>query len=448
PADASSAGNRLACADVLTWVQGGRSSLIPSVTTSSNVPSPFIAGRLIAVEGEHLVVADDTGQVHIQRGAVQDDAFRAGDIVRVDLAPRAVATADARDTFPHAKAVRVLTPYRRDIPFPSPGGEFFRLHGGDNDRVAALRQRGRALIAIRSFFSARDYLEIESPLRVRHPGLEPHLVAASAGSGRYLITSPEYQMKRLLAGGLERIYFLGKSWREEEEGAWHLGEFTMLEWYRAFSDIETLKVETEALVRHVASSLGPDATARLPAGPFAQITVGEACHRHAGVDIAGVVHADELSRRARQAGFDVVEGEGFESILSRILVERVESALADHPAVFLCDYPAPVAALARLRDDDPSVAERFELYLHGVEIGNAFGELTDPDEQRRRFEADQRQREEAGDPAHDIDEHFIEALREGIPPSAGIAVGVDRVVAILTGMEHIGDTVAFRDDEL
>ncbi|PID38285.1 MAG: EF-P lysine aminoacylase GenX, partial [Proteobacteria bacterium] len=324
---------------------------------------------------------------------------------------------------PRVKSCEVLTRYRRDVPFPSPGGEAWRLCRGAPTRLERLRERSRLLGALRAFFAARGFLEIEAPLRVRTPGLEPHLVAASAGVGRYLITSPEYQLKRLLVGGLERIYSLGKCWRDDEHGPWHLGEFTMLEWYRAFSDVDELMLETEALVRHAAAALGGEERLPPPDQPFARLTVAEACARWGGVDVAGVMEAPELARRMIGAGLDAAEEEGYEELLSRLLVERVEPRLAELPAVFLCDYPAPVAALARLKADDPSVAERFELYLRGVELANAFGELTDPDEQRRRFEADQAQRAAAGRPAHAIDERLIEALREGMPPSAGIALG-------------------------
>lgn len=389
--------------------------------------------RVDARQGQ-ILLQDDSGPGRLAL-PFELIAPEAGDIVAVDV--------DAKGAL---LTLRVLTPYRRSVPFPSPGGEFYRLRGEGLDRVAVLRQRGAVLAALRTFFAGRDYLEIESPLRVLHPGLEPHLVALDAGAGHFLITSPEYQLKRLLAAGLERIYSLGKCFRGDERGPQHVAEFTMLEWYRAYATLDELMDETEALVREVAAMLGADD--RLPGAPFARMTVAQACRSHARVDIAGVVEAAELGRRARAAGFDVAEGEGFEEVLSRILVERVEPALSRDKALFLYDYPAPVAALSRLRDDDPTVAERFELYVHGVELANAFGELTDPDEQLARLEADRETRRRAGRPAHDIDQRFIEALREGIPPSAGIALGVDRLISVLLEVDDIAQTLAFAPEEL
>lgn len=389
--------------------------------------------RVDARQGQ-ILLQDDSGPGRLSLPA-ELIAPEAGDIVAVDV-----------DASGALLALRVLTRYRRDAAFPSPGGEFYRLRGEGLDRVAVLRQRAAVLAALRTFFAGRDYLEIESPLRVLYPGLEPHLVALEAGSGHFLITSPEYQLKRLLAAGLERIYSLGKCFRGDERGNQHVAEFTMLEWYRAYATLDELMDETEALVREVAAMLGADD--RLPGAPFARMTVAQACLRHARVDIAGVGSAAELGRRARAAGFDVAEGEGFEEVLSRILVERVEPALSRDKALFLYDYPAPVAALSRLRDDDPTVAERFELYVHGVELANAFGELTDPDEQLARFEADRETRRRAGRPVHQIDQRFIEALREGIPPSAGIALGVDRLIAVLLEVEDVAQTLAFGPEEL
>ena len=408
-----------------------------------------MAGRVLScVPGEAFVLVDDSGTAEVFIGP-SADLYQpvAGDIMEV----RGVVENGAL----RATRVRLLTPYRRDVPFPSPGGEYHRLHADGTRRVELLRLRARCLAAIRSFFARRDYLEVQTPCRVRTPGLEPHLRAEPSGS-RFLITSPEYQMKRLLAGGMERIYNMGPCWRGDEHGPQHLGEFCMLEWYRAHCSLEELMVETEQLLAEVAGEvLGT--TELIWRGvplnlepPFLRLTVAEAFARHAEVDLAGVTGAKQLQARAEAAGFGPFgpEQPSFEELASRILVERVEPALAGGPPVILHDFPAPLAALSRLRDDDPSVAERFELYAGGLELANAFGELTDPEEQVRRLEQDQRQRQSLGAEVYPLDRRFLEALREGMPPSAGIALGVDRLVMLLGGADHIDQVVAFSPDEI
>jgi elongation factor P--(R)-beta-lysine ligase len=371
---------------------------------------------------------------------------RAGDHVRLRHAETA--------PFP-LEAVEILTPYRRGVPFPSPGGEYHRLHSGPSPRAVALERRARGLSALRAFFDGRGYLEVQTPLLVRAPGLEPHLVALRAGDG-YLITSPEYHMKRLLAGGLERIYSLGPSWRGDEEGPHHLCEFCMLEWYRAHASLEDLMAETEELLAHVALAVR-GSTRVLRAGralsfeaPFPRLTVAEVAREAAGVDLVGVVAAEALRARLEAAGLGpFADGEGFDALFSRLLVDRVEAALASHPSpVFLHDFPAPLAALSRLRPGDPTVAERFELYAAGVELANAFAELCDPDEQFHRLEGDLAARRRAGAPTPPIDDRFLEALREGIPPTSGIALGVDRLLMILCEARSVGEVVAFAPGEV
>jgi len=220
--------------------------------------------------------------------------------------------------------------------------------------------------------------------------------------------------------------------------------------------LERLMEETEQLLAAVArdvrgtTEISYQGTPLSLAPPLQRLTVAEACRRHAGVDLAGVTEADELRARAEAAGLGPfgVEGSSFDEVASRVLVERVEPALAAGPPVFLYDFPAPLAALSRLREDDPTVAERFELYAGGLELANAFGELTDPDEQAARLEQDQRHREELGREVYPVDRRFVEALREGMPPSAGIALGVDRLVMLLADAAHIDEVVAFAPDEV
>lgn len=400
-----------------------------------------LAGRVLAVEGRTFILADETGSVKLT--TTTGGMPRAGDWIRVITGDGVV------------QLLELLTPYRGERPFPSPGGEYYRLHGGPEQRAMVLRMRARTLAAIRSFFDEQGFIEIQTPLRVRCPGLEPHLVAEPAGDGECLITSPEYQMKRLLAAGLERIYFLGPCWRGDEVGPHHLGEFCMLEWYQAHSTIEELMEQTEELMAHVSRQVCRTTSIRYKGvdlelePPYRRITVAQAFAEHAGVDLAGVMEAEQLRRRAEERGLGPFFADArYEEIASRILVERVEPALIGPTPAFLYDFPAPLAALSRLRADNPSVAERFELYAGGLELANAFGELTDPDEQLARLQHDQHARRESGMQVHPIDKRFIDALREGIPPSAGIALGVDRLVMLLCDIEDIRQVVAFAPDEV
>jgi elongation factor P--(R)-beta-lysine ligase len=409
-----------------------------------------VFGRILAVDsGGGRLTLLHRGQA-LMVAADPDLALpAAGDWVRATL----VGTA----SIPRLAALEILTAYGLEAPFPSPGGEFYRLHQGAPGRAGRLAFRGRCLAAIRAFFAARDYLEVQTPCLVRHPGLEPHLRPLPAGDGGHLITSPEYQMKRLLAGGLERIYNMGPCWRGDETGAHHLREFCMLEWYRAFSPLESLMEETEALVAGVAREvlgrtlLDGGAHGQLElAPPWARISVAQAAKEHGGVDLAGVLDAGELGRRVAASGLILPTGElSFEAIFSQLMVERVEPALArlGRP-VLLYDFPAPLAALSRLRPEDPTVAGRFEVYAGGLELANAFWELTDWAEQRRRLEQDRSQRRAEGAAVHALDERFLAALAEGIPPTSGIALGVDRLVMLLAEVEDIRQVVAFAPDEI
>jgi len=295
-----------------------------------------------------------------------------------------------------------------------------------------LAARDRALCAVRAYFAREHFLEVETPLRVPAPGVDLHLDALSAAGG-YLITSPELHMKRLLVAGLPRIFQLARVSRQEELGTLHEPEFTMLEWYRAFAGLEEVLADTERVVREVALRVSGQARLFGADGrqfelevPFPRVTVRDAFREHAGIaDAVDLSHSDE----ARY----------FE-----IMVSKVEPGLARAATpLFLWQYPANQAALARLHPSDPSVAERFELYVGGVELCNGFGELTDPREQRLRFEQEQTRRRADQRPVYPIDERFLSALESGMPPSGGNAVGFDRLVLLATGARELSEVIAF-----
>ena len=335
--------------------------------------------------------------------------------------------------------------------YPGPGSEVARL---PRSRLANLAARARATAAVRGFFAARDFVEVDMPVRVRAPGLEVHLDAVAAGAGRWLITSPEYQMKRLLAAGLERIVALCRCFRAGEVGAQHEPEFTMVEWYRAWDDLDAVLADTEELVAEAARAVRGAAT--VVAGgriidvtpPWPRMTVAEAMARWAGVSALDG-DEDELARALAAAGVDTGTARAWDDLFYAGFVARVEPRLAelDRPLV-VTDWPLRLGALARPSPERSGVVERFEAYIGGVELCNAFGELTDPVEQRRRFEEDQRQRAARGKPVHPIDERLIAALEEGLPPSAGNALGLDRLVMLVTGAASIRQVAWFTDDEL
>jgi lysyl-tRNA synthetase class 2 len=285
--------------------------------------------------------------------------------------------------------------------------DWWRLH-----RVLPnLKRRAAIESELRAWFIERDFLMVRTPLLAACPGLEVQLKAVEAtvsGESRYLMTSPEFHMKRLLSAGIAKTAYLGPAFRDDETGHQHHTEFTMLEWYRADAQPRDLMTDVEALVELATG------TSR----PWTTLTVANALERYG-------TPTDDPDQVIRQ------------------LVETVEPALAKLGAVFLTEYPAALASLARLDPDNPLISQRFEAYIDGVELANGFGELTDPAEQRARFEADLEARRAHGLAEYPMDERFLDALSTGIPPCSGIALGVDRLVMLAVGATHIDDVVAF-----
>jgi lysyl-tRNA synthetase class 2 len=308
-----------------------------------------------------------------------------------------------------------------------------------------LEARARILRAVRGWFERQEFVEVDTPARVRSPGQEVHIDAMPAGDGRWLITSPEYHMKRLVAAGLPRIVQIAKCWRAEESGPHHRGEFTMVEWYRANEPLETLADDCEALLRVAARAAGRDAAALGFAAPFTRTTVRELWARHASIDLTGNEDAPALHAKATGAGVALGNAEAWDDIFYQVFLDRIEPRLAAGGPTFVFDWPAPLAALARPKPGDPRVVERFELYAGGLELANAFGELTDPIEQRRRFEEEARIRAARRRPLYPIDEALLAALPR-MPPTAGIALGFDRLVMLALGIGDIADVVSFGDE--
>lgn len=311
-------------------------------------------------------------------------------------------------------------------------------------RLPYLRRRARLAAGVRAFFDARGYLEVETPYAVTAPGEEVHLATfateqvtpTGARRALRLNTSPEFAMKKLLAGGVGRCFQLARVWRNGEGSDLHAPEFTMLEWYRPGGTMDDLIEETAALLR---ATLPPRVMCRgieCDLGNIERLTVAEAFSRHVGADLLGTL--DDAAALAAQAGTQLRAGEDWEDLFFRLLLDRVEPAIGRGRPTFLTHWPAAQAALARRDPADPRVAERFELFLCGMELANAFVELTDPVEQRARFEADRARRHALyGGPDWPMDEDFLAALEHGLPPCAGIALGFDRLAMLAGGAARI-----------
>lgn len=330
------------------------------------------------------------------------------------------------------------------------------------ERLPAILCRARLAASVRAWLTARGYAEVETPALVPVPGMEVHLQGFSSdfvphlGRGEaqrlWLRTSPELALKRLLVAGAGPVFEFARVWRNGEAvGALHRAEFTMLEWYRPGLSMAGLMDECEALLRAVLPPVvahgGVEASV---AAPFERVTVAEAFRRWAGgLDLLATVRADGVGDRyalaaaAAAIGTPARAGEDWEDLFFRLLLERVEPWLGRGRATFLTHWPAPQAALAKRDPDDPRAALRFELYVAGVELANAFEELTDVVEQRARFEADVAERRRRyGDAAcWPVDEDFLAALAHGMPPAAGIALGFDRLAMLAAGVPRIDDTL-------
>lgn len=327
------------------------------------------------------------------------------------------------------------------------------------DRRGATRSRMKLHAAVRAFFGMRGFEEVETPCMVAAPAMEPHIrafetpfVPEQGGTARtlWLRSSPEYAMKRLLAEGFPRIFELARVFRNGELSSTHNPEFTLLEFYRAGTDYRGIMSDLEDLVAHSARAMTGDTRIRGGDGeidlatPFERLTVSSAFRTHAGIDLQACAGDVELLRTAMVAqGIDGGHpGDSYDDLFFRVFLDRIEPALGQRRPVFLIDWPAPMAALAKLSSADRSLAERFELYAGGFELANGYSELTDPAEQRQRLEAERSLREKLGRPVYPIDERFLEAL-PNMPEAGGVAVGLDRLLMLLIGAERIEDVLLF-----
>jgi lysyl-tRNA synthetase class 2 len=298
-------------------------------------------------------------------------------------------------------------------------------------RKEKLIVRARIIQAVRDFFIDHNYIEVETPIRIPAPAPETHIDAVESGDW-FLQTSPELCMKQLLAVGFGRIFQICKCFRKGERGRWHLPEMTMLEWYRINSNYLDMMNECETLINQVARQINSKSmiiyqgTAIDLTPPWRKISVAEAFRRFASMSMEAALGNDRFDE---------------------IMVEAIEPNLGQPQPVFLYDYPLSRGALARAKPQDGRCAERFELYIGGLEICNAFSELTDPVEQRRRFESERNRRQASGRLVSPMPEKFLTALGE-MPDAAGNALGIDRLAMLFADAQKIDEVVAFTPEEL
>lgn len=317
--------------------------------------------------------------------------------------------------------------------------------------------RSRVLSAIRDFFRDRGYLEIESPLLTPYPTLDANIhsiqviVEDHVGSPHscFLHTSPEHAMKKLIAAGAKKIYYLGKVFRDQEVSLLHNPEFTMLEWYRTDADYRAIQDETEALVGYIAQSVLDtfqftfngrtlDLTPSWDRIPLRQLFL-----ERTGTDLSDCLELQSILKVAGNNGVDVGNGDNWETVFFRIYLEKIERDMGCPKPLFIEDYPLCMGMMAKPKDSDGEWVERTELYIGGLELANGYTELTDPEEQRGRFLADLAVKEKTSPYTPVLDEELIEALQSGLPPTAGIALGVDRLIMLLANRPDIQDVLPF-----
>jgi lysyl-tRNA synthetase class 2 len=315
-------------------------------------------------------------------------------------------------------------------------------------RLPYLRERARLQAALRRWFEAEGFVEVETPILQVAPGAEVHLTGFATDwelpdgeeQVRWLHSSPEFAMKKLLAGGVPKLFQFARVFRNAEGSALHHPEFTMLEWYRAGVTYETIMADCAALLAGLdVPELRWDGHVCDPRAPAERLTVAQAFDRYAGVDLFATVGSAEGLSRASDVAMH--EGDTWDDVFFRVMFDKIEQRLGMGRPTILCEYPISMAALARAKPGDPRVAERFELYVCGVELANAFGELTDPAIQRARLQADMDAKERLYGVRWPVDPDFLAALDHGLPDCAGIALGFDRLVMLATGASHIEDVL-------
>ncbi|OIO18955.1 MAG: EF-P lysine aminoacylase GenX [Candidatus Magasanikbacteria bacterium CG1_02_32_51] len=306
-----------------------------------------------------------------------------------------------------------------------------------------LEKRFEIIKLVREFFWSQNFIEVETPLLIKYPGQEPNISAIETifhneqkqDFRGFLHTSPEYTMKKMLAAGFTNIFFLGKTFRDEESfGGTHNPEFTMLEFYRTNADMFDLMGDVESLFEFILKKIN------FPNFKFLRISMIELWQKTIAIDLDEYLTTEKMLELCKSKNYNVKDDESYEELFYRIFLNEIEPKLKDRGAVIVYNYPAQMASLSRLSEENPNYAQRFEVYIDGLELANAFSELTDKEEQLKRLQEEQKERERQGKKVYEIDMDFIEAVGQ-MPKSAGIALGVDRLVQILTSCQNIDNVL-------
>lgn len=424
----------------------------------------WVAGRIIGVLDDGFVLQDESGRMNI----AHDVQINVGDIVEVLLTGEKKVSEKVIVTVSFfAKEVFVLAPCTDDF-FIGPSSENYKKLVIDLALKEKFLLRQKLVRGLREFFWKQGFVETETPELVRLPGMEPYLdvfettfqpVAhegiASQNEQMFLITSPEYAMKKLLVSGYENIFQVTKSFRNKEHlSSLHNPEFTIVEWYRAFSDYRKIMEDTENLVYELAVLAHGEGVLRYKdfvvdvKPPWVRMTVVEAFEKYAGIDQKTFEDEKAFKKVAAEKGYAVTSETSFDDAFFLIFMNEIEPKLGVEKPVLLHDYPVSMAALSKKCDRDPKYAERVETYIAGLELSNGFTELNDPAEQQSRLEYEHQERLKMGKQDYPVDQSFIRALQLGMPPSGGIALGVDRLMMLLTNTPDINQMILFPHQEL
>ena len=303
-----------------------------------------------------------------------------------------------------------------------------------------LEKRMEIIRGMRRFFDDEGFYEVETPILQACPTFDTHIHGFAVEEGEYLRSSPEFDMKKLLVAGVENLYQIGANFRKREHSKLHRPEFTMVEWYRAGADYRVLMQDCHDLLRGLSDTYRFGGHVCDAHGVWDIVTVMEVFERYCGIDLAGCLDdVCAFAAEAERIGVRVVKGDAWDDIFHAVMADKIEPYLGMGAPCILYDYPILMAALSRPKVDDERFAERFEVYVCGVELANAFSELTDAAEQRRRFEVDMAAKQALYGVSYPPDEEFFAALEHGLPECAGIALGVDRLVMLACGVGDIGD---------
>ncbi|MCA9374282.1 EF-P lysine aminoacylase GenX [Candidatus Peregrinibacteria bacterium] len=413
----------------------------------------WVAGRIVGILDDGFVVQDQSGRLDVR----WEEKVRVGDIVEV----RIEKVVEGGEQIFVGKEMEVLVPCNDDFFIP-PTDANYRRTVIDRTLMNVMEQRVEVLDGIREYFKKEEFLEVETPEVVRLPGMEPYLDVFGTefvdmkgeSEEMFLITSPEYAMKKLLVAGYEKVFQICKSFRNKEtDSQLHNPEFTLLEWYRGFADYEAIMEDTEKLVEALAVRLHGEPKIKWNGKvvdvntPWPRVTVVE-LFEQVGIERAVFENFEKFVSAVAAKGYNVGPESSYEDVFFSVFLNEIEPNLGMEKPVIVKDYPVEMAALAKRCEDDDRYAQRFEAYVAGMELCNAFTELNDPIEQKERLEMEREERQKLGKRDYPVDQSFIRALELGMPPSGGNALGVDRLVMLLTNTPDIRDVLFFPHKDL